>query len=480
MSFASYEFILLFLPVTVLLFWAAQRMSVSIALWLLCFASLVFYIYWNPRDVLVAGASIAFNYQAAKVIIQGGTRGKLMFSVAVTGNLFALGYFKYLGFAVELLAMAYGDNQVNIPAIVLPLGISFFTFTQIAYLADCYAGKIPTGKHNPRDYLLFVSFFPHLIAGPILHHADIIPQFHARFRESRKLKMRAGMVMFTIGLVKKVLIADHFARIANPVFLAADTGELVPSADAWSGALAYTFQLYFDFSGYSDMAVGTALLVGMHIPFNFFSPYRATSIIEFWRRWHITLSAFLRDYLYIPLGGNRRGTPRRYVNVFITMLLGGVWHGAGVNFVIWGALHGGFIVINHAWRDFVVARIGTGSDSLLLRIMAYLLTMGCVVVGWVFFRAHTTGGAIAMLKSMAMLPGLSYTFLSSVFTPNGAAIVFGIALVTGFPNSRQIHDWMFERGFATPWVPMGIACGMAMAMSLIFISADSPFLYFQF
>lgn len=480
MSFSSYQFVFLFLPLTVFLFWIVQRKSVPAALWLLSFASLVFYVQWNPRDVVIAGMSVLFNYFAARKILQNSKNQKYVFIAAIATNLVVLGYFKYLGFIVQLVQMPLGSQAVELSKIVLPLGISFFTFTQIAYLADCYAKKIALREHNPRDYILFVSFFPHLIAGPILHHRSIIPQFHGEFQLQRRTKMTAGAVMFVIGLFKKVMIADHFSMIASPIFLEAG-GHPLSSLTAWQGALAYTLQIYFDFSGYSDMAVGSALLVGMHIPFNFFSPYKATSIIEFWRRWHISLSTFLRDYLYVPLGGNRHGTLRRYLNVFITMVLGGIWHGAGMNFVIWGALHGAFIMVNHAWRDFFAARFTYQAFRVPGNILSHLLTMLAVVVAWVFFRADNVATATAMVRAMVMAPIdiFSYPALPSM-TFEAMAIILGFACTSLLPNSRQMHDWIFQGSSRQIGVPIGFACGIATAFSIIFMSANSPFLYFNF
>ena len=270
----------------------------------------------------------------------------LVFGIA--GNLVWLGIFKYAGFAVQA-ANDIAGTHFAVPEITLPLGISFFTFTQIAYLVDVYLRQ--TSDHDPVRYTLFVSYFPHLIAGPILHHKPMMGQFAdpavARLQIDNWI---VGLTYFSIGLAKKLLLADPLGAIASPLFQTAQYGGDLSAGAAWIAASTYTFQLYFDFSGYSDMAVGLSLLFGVRIPVNFLSPYKATSIIEFWRCWHISLSTFLRDYLYIPLGGNRKGPVRRYLNLFLTMLLGGLWHGANWNFLIWGGLHGVYLLINHAWR----------------------------------------------------------------------------------------------------------------------------------
>ena len=473
MSFASYVYLLAFLPAASLGFWLIQRKNLGSALWYLTIASAIFYVYWNPRDLIIAGCSVTANYFAARAILVQ-KRPLWLFVAAIGGNLLALGYYKYLAFVLGLISPALGSAY----HVSLPLGISFFTFTQIAYLADCWAGKIKAEEHDPRHYFLFVSFFPHLIAGPILHHRDLFSQFLGGFRADRQLKIATGIVLFSIGLFKKVMIADNLSLIVRPIFGLADGGSAVTSTQAWVGASAYALQLYFDFSGYSDMAVASALFVGFKIPFNFYSPYQATSIIEFWRRWHITLSRFLRDYLYIPLGGNRKGGPRRYLNVFITMLLGGIWHGAGINFVIWGALHGVFILVNHIWRDHVVAALPGLDRSRLVTVPSYLLTMLCVLLGWVFFRAETVTGALTLAKQMFLMRSMSLAALP--ITSQQVSLIFFAGLIAiALPNSRQIHDWLISGEGVKYWF-VGVAAGVLFALAVVSISADSPFLYFQF
>src|SRR4029078_5020437 len=279
----------------------------------------------------------------ARVVIR-----KTFLAVGVTANLAALGYFKYVNFFLANLS-ALRETQTSVVAVVLPLGLSFFIFQKIALLVDASKGEVQ--HFSPLSYTLFVSFFPQLIAGPIVHHKEMMPQFAARAR-MQVVDFAKGLTLFVIGLAKKVLIADTIAQVSNPIFDRAAAGIVPGVLESWTGALAYTLQLYFDFSGYSDMALGLALLFGIHLPINFHSPYQARNSIEFWRRWHITLSRFLRDYLYIPLGGNRHGHVRRYINLAITMLLGGLWHGAAWTFVVWGALHGLYLAANHAWVAF--------------------------------------------------------------------------------------------------------------------------------
>jgi D-alanyl-lipoteichoic acid acyltransferase DltB (MBOAT superfamily) len=348
MLFNSYPFIFLFLPVTLIgYFLFAKVGNLAPILWL-ALASLVFYSVSNWQFVPLLLASVAFNYAIGSLLILQRLRVVPRFvilTIGVAGDLLVLGYFKYAGFfAANLNAMFSTGLAVDV---LLPVGISFYTFTQIAFLVDAYRGKV--ARYGLPHFALFVTYFPHLIAGPILHHRDMIPQFE---REQNKRPdchlILCGVIIFAIGLFKKTCLADGIQP-----FVALAFGPVSPTFDqAWIGALAYTFQLYFDFSGYSDMAIGISLMFGIFLPLNFNSPYKATNIIDFWRRWHMTLSQFLRDYLYIPLGGNRRGSLLRYVNLMVTMALGGLWHGAAWTFVAWGVLHGAYLCINHAWNNY--------------------------------------------------------------------------------------------------------------------------------
>ena len=355
MLFNSYVFIFLFLPITFAVWRAlcARKKLVAAIYWLLT-ASLFFYGYWNPPYLLLLLASIAVNFVIQKKIAQSrpSPSAKSYMLAGVAANLALIGYFKYANFFAENVASLFGASWHNLD-IFLPLGISFFTFQQIACLVDTYHGKL--GVMPFRHYALFVSFFPQLIAGPIVLADKIIPQFSDKkiFCLSWK-SICVGLTLFSIGVFKKVIIADTFSPWTALAFEAEHPLTLL---EAWGGALAYTIQLYFDFSGYSDMALGLASFFNIKLPLNFNSPYKAKSIIDFWRRWHMTLSAFLRDYLYIPLGGNRRGKARRYVNLMATMLLGGLWHGAGWTFVIWGGLHGLYLTVNHFWREHSPVRL---------------------------------------------------------------------------------------------------------------------------
>ncbi|MDD2915789.1 MAG: MBOAT family protein [Gallionella sp.] len=411
MLFNSYGFIFLYLPAALLGFFWLARISHAFAAGWLALASLFFYGYWNPAYVGLLLGSIVCNYAFGLWIAKAGvrhdaTRKKQLLVVAIAANLLLLGYYKYANFFVGSINGIAG-TQWSLGEIMLPLGISFFTFTQIAYLVDTYQGKVK--EYNFVHYLLFVTYFPHLIAGPVLHHREMMPQFAlaSTYRFNYE-NLSVGLTIFFIGLFKKVILADGLAVYVGPVFAAPAAGVELTFIDAWGGALCYTLQLYFDFSGYSDMAIGLSRMFGVTLPLNFHSPYKSANIIEFWRRWHMTLSRFLRDYLYIPLGGNRYGTPRRYLNLMATMLLGGLWHGAGWTFVIWGGLHGLYLVVNHGWHSL---RRAAGQNpakplSKPLHMLAVLITFLAVVAAWVVFRADNLATATSLLKAMAGMNGL--------------------------------------------------------------------------
>ena len=352
MLFNSYPFLLGFFPLTFVAFFLLARFDHRVAAGWLGLASLFFYAYWSIAALPLLVISICINYwfglyvtpaaSAEAVATASLSSRRRRLYVAVALNLGILAYFKYANFFIDNLNLALAAAsaaQVRALHVVLPIGISFFTFTQIAFLVDCYEGKVR--ERNFIHYLLFVSYFPHLISGPVLHHSQMMPQF----RQPDTYRIQAhnillGLLNVAVGLAKKVLLADEFSQYASPVFDAARDGQHLGFIVAWTGALAYTLQIYFDFSGYSDMAIGLSRMLGIELPLNFNAPYKAANIIDFWRRWHMSLSQFLRDYLYFRLGGNRRGTARRYVNLMATMLLGGLWHGASWTFVAWGGLHG--------------------------------------------------------------------------------------------------------------------------------------------
>jgi alginate O-acetyltransferase complex protein AlgI len=444
----------------------------------LALASLVFYSFSNWQFVPLLVASIAFNYLIGWLLIsrplrEGSRRAVL--SVGVSVDLLALGIFKYAGFlAVNFNAAFSTDLTVNI---LLPVGISFYTFTQIAFLVDAYRGKV--GHYALPHYALFVTYFPHLIAGPILHHSDMIPQFEsADSKRPNPHLILCGLIIFGIGLFKKTGLADGIQPLVSLAF-----NQAAPSFDqAWIGALAYTFQLYFDFSGYSDMAIGISLMFGIFLPLNFNSPYKAVSIIDFWRRWHMTLSQFLRDYLYIPLGGNRHGSLLRYVNLMITMLLGGLWHGAAWTFVAWGALHGIYLCINHAWTNY-----GPPVPAVLARparLVSFLLTFLAVVVAWVFFRADNLTSALSVLSRMAdpclivlghneMVQSARIAIYAAIawFAPNTQAVM-------GYDHKNRCVGENVGAWRRRAWLVYGGAA--AFTFGVLGIQQHSEFIYFRF
>jgi D-alanyl-lipoteichoic acid acyltransferase DltB (MBOAT superfamily) len=520
MLFNSTEFIFLFLPVVLVgFFWIAGTSHRLAALWL-AVASLFFYGWWNPKFVLLLLASVGFNYGMgyaighARVSGTSTPRAKRLLIVALAANLALLGYFKYTNFFLATANTVVGTG-CKLRDIVLPLGISFFTFTQIAFLVDTYRGI--AREYNFIHYLLFVTYFPHLIAGPVLHHKEMMPQFGlpSTYRFSYE-NLSVGMTIFCIGLFKKVVIADSISHYVGPVFNAPGADIPLSFVEAWGGALCYTLQLYFDFSGYSDMAIGLSRLFGVALPLNFHSPYKSVNIIEFWRRWHMTLSRFLRDYLYFPLGGNRKGSARRYLNLMLTMLLGGLWHGAGWTYVVWGGLHGIYLGLNHAWQS-ARNRLWpnhAGTPSMPARVLSVLMTFLAVVVGWVVFRADNLLTAAALLEAMAgmngfVLPdawlikwggfgqwllehGVAFGSTSNLIMGDAILMISICLLIVWFaPNTQQImasfkpaldcpehhHAKPLLWSPTAPWAFCVFCLGFS---SVVMLSDQSPFLYFQF
>jgi D-alanyl-lipoteichoic acid acyltransferase DltB (MBOAT superfamily) len=511
MLFNSYAFIFGFLPLTLVGFYAMARWNTTWAAGWLAAASLAFYGYWNVAYVPLLLLSIVCNFYIGTALAASGSPGKRLLTTGVIANLALLAYYKYADFFVaNVNALGAG---LTIPGVILPLGISFFTFTQIAFLVDVYQRKATEFRFV--HYGLFVTYFPHLIAGPVLHHKEMMPQFaHAQTYRFDWENFAVGFTIFFIGLAKKVLIADSVGEYARPVFEAPGKGVVLSAVDAWGGALAYTFQLYFDFSGYSDMAIGLSRMVGVKLPLNFASPYKAASIIEFWRCWHMTLSRFLRDYLYVPLGGNRKGAARRYVNLMLTMVLGGLWHGANWTFVVWGALHGGYLLINHAWRS-LKQRLGfkrvSGRGS---RFFAVTLTFLSVVLAWVYFRSDSLAHANTIVSAMTGANGvtLPYRWLEKLGAAgtwlSGQGVVFQNTTVFGggaqlnwlvacalivwlAPNTQQLmRGYQPALGVADnggagilrwhpTWRWLASAAALA-AFGILSLSALSEFIYFQF
>jgi alginate O-acetyltransferase complex protein AlgI len=510
MLFNSYAFIFGYLPVTMAGFFLLARSSQRLAALWLAAASLFFYGWWNPAFVVLVMASITVNYAfgfAIGHIRSVNQQGKTVLTVSIAVNLGLLAYFKYANFFITNLSQLTG-MELAVVTIVLPLGISFFTFTQIAFLVDVYRGI--AREYSFIHYVLFVTYFPHLIAGPVLHHKQMMPQFgHAGTYRIDLENISIGLTIFIIGLAKKVLLADQFALYSNPVFDVVAQGGEPKLFEAWIAALAYTLQLYFDFSGYSDMAIGLSRMFNVKLPLNFDSPYKAPNIIEFWRRWHMTLSTFLREYLYVPLGGSRKGIPRRYANLMITMLLGGLWHGAGWTFVIWGGLHGVYLVINHGWRHLTGGTESAASNW--RKALSIGLTFVAVVVAWVPFRSPDLDSTLRIWAGMFALNGILVPLQLEPFIPKAlgetiefggvvqlasmalADIVFwiplGLTIIWILPNTQE---WM--SAFSPAWdiVPrrakfvwsakkhQGLIVGFIFAWCLINFGRASEFLYFQF
>jgi alginate O-acetyltransferase complex protein AlgI len=526
MLFNSFEFLFGFVPLTLAVFFLlGVRGAPRAALAWLVLASLFFYGWWNPIYLLLIGASILLNYAIGVRLLQEPSRALLTLGVAL--NLGAIGYFKYAHFLAANLERTTGI-ELGLGPIVLPLAISFFTFQQISWLVDAHRGQVQ--DRGFLSYALFVTFFPQLIAGPIVHHSETIPQF-ARDETFRidLANLTTGLAIFVLGLFKKVVLADGIAVHATPVFDAALAGARPTLFEAWGGALSYTFQLYYDFSGYSDMAIGLALMMNVRLPVNFDSPYKSVNVVEFWRRWHMTLSRFLRSYLYIPLGGNRHGTARRYLNLMVTMLLGGLWHGAAWTFVVWGALHGLYLIVVHLWHG-LRRRLGHDLDrsTLVGRIAARALTFLVVVIAWVFFRAGSFEAAWAVLSGMAGQNGVilppAYARLFGPLAPILVDLGWRFELVRGLlfggvpqvlflmllaaitfllPNTLEWAGYLrearwrqplfdparpplFERAAALPRLRPGLVQGWLIGLAFgwttlnLFAETPSEFLYFQF
>lgn len=492
MIFSSYEFIGLFLPLTFLIYFLLQHnLSSSWAKAWLVTASLGFYSWWNISYTPLLLLSLVINFSLGQILSSEENKIKNKQHYLIAGLLLNIGflaYFKYAGFITGNIN-ALTNSHITIPEIILPLGISFYTFQKIAFLVDSY--KKNTGRYNFLDFCLFVTFFPQLIAGPIVHHKDVMPQFSATNNNKINLHHCAlGLCLFGIGLFKKVMIADLFAQWANTGF---NTDEQHAFIAAWATSLSYTFQLYFDFSGYTDMAIGAAILFNIKLPMNFNSPYKAVNIQDFWRRWHITLGNFLRDYIYIPLGGSKKYLPITCVNLFITFLIGGIWHGASWMFVIWGALHGMALVIHRLWQHTHIK---------LHTVLSWGLTFLFVNATWIFFRAEDLETAFSILRGMAGLNGIiiyeplqhhlsflkqyGVSFGTMYASMKGESFGTSFCLLAAFltcvfaKNSMQIINRLDTQRNTGRWLYAAI--GILAALGLIGIAqmGNSEFLYFNF
>ena len=514
MLFNSFEYVFFFLPIVFFGFNLLILANIQVTtLWLLT-ASLFFYSWWYPPFLVILMSSIILNFLFGKILYRTGSKLILFFCASL--NLSLLIYYKYFeflfsGLGVTIWSLEHGE-------IAIPLAISFFTFQQITFLVDSYRRQ--RSAHSFQDYALFVSFFPQLIAGPIVHHSEMLSQLR-RIRQTKWIDLGVGITFIVVGLFKKVVFGDTFASFADPIFASAASGAEISFIEAWLGVLSFTFQIYFDFSGYSDIATGSARIFGIRLPLNFFSPYKADSIIEFWRRWHITLSRFLREYVYFPLGGNRKGMSKGLCNIIIVMLIGGLWHGASMNFVIWGGIHGLYIVINHIW--YLISswsyRVLGYSLSLGFQI-SWFLTFISVVVAWVFFRAEGLSAAENILRGMVgnsgffvfpyqlestLRPIASFLQLDGIdfkawigFSYIGKQqlliLVCAALLVFIAPNTHQLlgrfHPALQhsvykpqESSFRMRWTPSLLSAIIVLIMFLVavyYMRQETTFLYFQF
>ncbi len=435
-------------------YWLSARHENRRLLFLLL-ASLIFYGYWDWRFEPLLLGSILFNWLFAEFYFSSGSKALLVLAIGL--NLLSLAAFKYLGFFSGIITDATGWRPA-LPALLLPIGISFFTFHNVIYLADLHAGRAP--RYSLRDYALYIALFPQILAGPLVRYYEIVPQFRAApLRAGWEMRMTQGIALFLLGLAKKILLADALATHVDPVFAQAGH-RVLAMGEAWNAALAFPFQIYFDFSGYSDMAIGLALMLGFALPLNFNAPYRATSIRDFWQRWHMTLSRFLRDYLYIPLGGNRHGLPRQLAALLMTMALGGLWHGAGWTFVLWGTLHGIGLSVRVLWRRVLPP---------LPPPVGWALLMVFLLVTWVVFRAPSIAAAAQLFAAMA--GGAAPAAPDAIRT-----LLVAAAFAFLGPTSQEIA----QRLRPYPWLAPAAAIA---TIALLFKLGDGPayeFIYFRF
>lgn len=515
MLFNSYVFILFFLPMALIGFYLignifGQRKAIY---WLIAL-SLIFYSWWNYKFIILILTSVGVNYTFGGLIIRYNRIRSVAKRYLVAGlvlNLGLLAYFKYFNFFIDNVNFLF-STDIHIYKIILPVGISFYTFTQISYLVDLYREKI-LSNYRFSSYMLFVVYFPHLLSGPILNHKEMIPQYDHKNLISFNLKnFSIGLSLFALALFKKVIIADYLSGIASPLFAASAEGSILSFFESWVASISYTFQIYFDFSGYSEITIGLSLMFNVLIPANFFSPYKSKSLEQFWHRWHISLSRFLRDYLYIPLGGNRKGKGRQWFNLLVTMLLGGLWHGAAWTFVIWGGVHGILLMLNHAFKGFGKYKIA---------FLQWVITFFIVINTWVLFRAESLSSAISIYARMYKFRGIGLpafweevpliASLASKGFFNFGGLYANISITTFhfllmlflaafialcLPNIYQIYKGNdiaiityraviqdLERTKSNNWhrsVVWAFIVGLLFAIAMLSLGDASEFLYFQF
>ncbi len=520
MLFSSYEFILAFLPIVLAGYYlfSLRRDCRLVMIWLLG-CSLFFYAWWDFRLLPLLCGSILFNFVVGILLVRWRNEPNvkcLTLTIGIVFNIGLLAYFKYADFLAQSIGAVIGQ-EFRVEGIILPLAISFFTFQQIAYLVDVH--RVGTSESSLTRYAMFVAFFPQLVAGPIVHHSDVLPQFSNKFsRRFRARNLIIGSTIFTLGLFKKAILADGVSHYSDMLFTAVSQGRTVTFLDTWGGMLAFTFEIYFDFSGYSDMAIGLAIMFGIRLPANFHSPYKATNIIEFWRRWHMTLSRFLRDYLYIPIGGGRVSELRRHSNLIVTMLVGGLWHGASWNFVIWGGIHGVMLAVNQLWRDGIQSRFGpVKNQSATSKALWTVVTFLAVTLAWVPFRAATLNETWVIYQAMLgqsgiSLPSTYFTYLGPLgpvfkawgMTTTEASLFQGISqiisllaisvIVWFMPNTQQLmvryypvletySHLAYRKWSGLSWRPTfgwAILLACLAVISILALERQKPFIYFQF
>jgi alginate O-acetyltransferase complex protein AlgI len=455
-----------FLAAVLILFYTAPR---AVRKYILLAASYFFYMSFIPKFILLLLALTAIDYTAARWIArtESAHYRKIALVISLTANLGLLGFFKYYNFfAANLAQLLHRPSNAFAFSVILPLGISFHTFQSMSYVIDVYR-KEQEPIVNPIDYALFISFFPQLVAGPIVRAREFFGDLY-HWRRPASDDVLRGLLLLFLGLAKKVVMADQFAQIANAYF--GDPGRHPGMVSAWSGVIAFGIQIYFDFSGYTDMAIGMAKLLGFHFPVNFRRPYLASSITDFWHRWHISLSRWLRDYLYIPLGGNRGGRLQTYRNLMLTMLLGGLWHGASWNFVVWGGYHGALLSFERLFRR---QRTSEPARWTVLYPLQALITFGLVMVGWVFFRAVTFHDSLYVLQQMFFVPH------GGQLIPRWLRVLALVTLLLALLEEKK--EWFEQLSLGPAWA-YGAACALLLlAVELIgYTQAAVPFVYFQF
>ncbi|HEY7383622.1 MAG TPA: MBOAT family O-acyltransferase [Beijerinckiaceae bacterium] len=457
MLFNSFTFLLVFLPAAFALHWLVERFHPQWRLPLLVALSILFYGYWDWRFVPLLIGSILINWLVAVLFID--KRAEILIGLALAANLLVLAIFKYFNFFADLASLVPGIAAPRYE-FVLPLGISFFTFHHVMYLVDLRAGRAP--RYDLVRYALYIAFFPQVLAGPLVRWSEIMHQLDERpySRPDGNERIARGLMLLAAGLAKKVFLGDPLSEYATPVFQAAAEGKAITFLQAWQGTLGFTLQIYFDFSGYTDMALGLALMFGIVLPQNFNVPYRAVSLRDFWRRWHMTLSRFLRDYLYIPLGGNRHGLTTQLSALFATMALGGLWHGAGFTFVAWGAAHGMGLGAGVLWR-----RTGLAMPA----VVGWALTLAFVILTWVLFRAQTFDAALRIYQGLFGLAGWG-----TEFKWRSIALAAAIAVVgqTAWTAVHRVPPWRV--------VAVGFAALLALVLFKMGDDANYEFIYFQF